>query len=586
VPKKEFTTLSIPRVSDRKGTASAGGLRSRAEDQLQRQGESLNGLTSDQMQAIIHDLHVHEIELEMQNEQLRETQADLEAAREQFVELYDFAPIGYLTLDRSGIIKRANLTSVSMLGVERARLVSKPFNRFVIPSDQEAYYHCWRKVFASPGTHSCELRLQPSKGEIFYARLQAVTAMEGATEVCRVTLSDVTEQKRAEEALLESEGRRIKQESEEWKRLALDAGELGAWDQDLQTGRISCSAHACAAFGFPADAFLTWDAVVSRVHTDDLPAFLREVEKSTDPGGTRRCEAMFRVVLPAGHVRWLRFVARTFFDDQTPARPVRRTGVLADITRLKEAQEMLRSRAKHLDALVRERTGRLQEAVAELEHLSYTLVHDLRAPLRAIAGYTNLLLDQLTGLDPTHKRFLERSNAAALRMDSLIVDALSYSQVVRERFVLIPVDCAALLGQVIDSYPQFQEASRNISVEGAFPKVMGNPALLTQCFSNLISNALKFVAPAKTPFVRVFGEEKDKRVRIWFQDNGIGISEEGQKKIFGMFQRLNHDYEGTGIGLALVKKAVDRMGGALGVESKPGEGSRFWIELDKAVVER
>jgi PAS domain-containing protein len=304
-------------------------------------------------------------------------------------------------------------------------------------------------------------------GRLFYARLEAMKTAEGESATCRVTLSDVTEQKRAEESLRESERRRIQHENEEWKRLALEAGELGAWDQDLQTGRISCSAQGCAMLGFPADVPFNWQAFFERIHPEDRTMFLRETS------GARRCETVFRVITPDRGMHWLRFAARTFFDNSAaPPRPARRTGVLADITRLKEAEEMLKSRAKQLDALVRERTMRLQEAVAELEHLSYTLVHDLRAPLRAIAGYTNLLMDQSANIDPTHRNFLERSDAAALRMDSLIVDTLSYSQVVRERAVVGPVDCAALVKQLMESYPQFQEASGDISIEGNFPAVL------------------------------------------------------------------------------------------------------------------
>ena len=561
---------------------SGRALRSRAEEKLQREGEILTGMSSEQMQALIHELHVHQIELEMQNEQLRVTQEDLEHASEGLVELYDFAPIGYLTVNQRGIIEQGNLTSATMFGLERSRLVNQPLSRFVFKEDQDAFYFCWRKVFESTGKHACEVRFCPVSGPVFYGRLEAVLAVDGEFANCRVTLSDITEQKEAESNLRESEKRRIQHENEEWKRLALEAGELGAWDHDLRTGRISCSAQGCAMLGFPPNTSFSWEDFLSRIHPGDRSAFLREIEKSLQPSGARRCETVFRVVMPGAALHWLRFAARTFFDNSPLSRPTRRTGVLADITRVKEAEELLRSRAKQLDAVVRERTMRLQEAVAELEHLSYTLVHDLRAPLRAIAGYTNLLMDQSAEINPTHRKFLERSHAAALRMDSLIVDTLSYSQVVRERAVLGPVDCAALLKQLIESYPQFQEASGNISIEGPFPLVLGNPSLLTQCFSNLMTNALKFVAPSKAPFVRIYAEDKKERVRIWVHDNGIGISEEGQKKIFGMFQRLNQEYEGTGIGLALVKKAVERMGGALGVESHPGQGSRFWIELDKA----
>ena len=163
-----------------------GLLRSQAEERLQREGETLGGMSAEQMQAVIHDLHVHQIELEMQNEQLRLSQEDLEAARERFVELYDFAPVGYLTLNKEGLIVQANLTSVSMLGVERSRLVNLSFSRFVSSEDQEAYYHCWRKVFQSAGTHSCELRLRPSSAELFHGRLESVQAIEGGAVVCRM----------------------------------------------------------------------------------------------------------------------------------------------------------------------------------------------------------------------------------------------------------------------------------------------------------------------------------------------------------------------------------------------------------------
>jgi PAS domain S-box-containing protein len=562
--------------------AASAALRLRAEEQLKREGEDVAELTPERVHEIIHDLHVYQIELETQNEQLRITQSELEAAREQYVELYDFAPVGYLTVSQEGVILRANLTSVAMLGVERSKLVTKHFTRFVFREDQDVYYACLRKVFKESGKQSCEVRLQPAGAQVFFARLEALRAVEGDASVCGMTLSDITEQKRAEEALRDSERHRIRYESEEWKRLALEAGELGAWDQDLETGRITCSAHSCSMLGFAAGASPTWEDVLSRIHPDDRRGFSREIEKSGIPEGTRRCEIVFRVILPDSSVHWLRFVARTFFKPSARPRLVRRTGILADITRLKEAQEMLRSRAKQLDGLVRKRTARLEEAVAELEHLSYTLVHDLRAPLRAIAGYAHLVLDQCSSLEPIHRKYLERSNAAVQRMDELIVDALSYNKIVRERFTLAPVDSDGLLRQLIESYPQFQDASQQISVEGPMPVVMGNPALLTQCFSNFLTNALKFVAPHRTPRVRIFAQEHENRVRISVQDNGIGIDPHGQQKIFRMFQRLSRDYEGTGIGLALVKKAAERMNGTVGVESEPGQGSRFWLELEKA----
>jgi signal transduction histidine kinase len=201
--------------------------------------------------------------------------------------------------------------------------------------------------------------------------------------------------------------------------------------------------------------------------------------------------------------------------------------------------------------------------------------------LRAIAGFGTLLLEQCPGMDPVHKSYLERSNTAAQRMDQLIRDALDYNKVALGNFVLKPVDCRELLQQLVESYPQFQQVGAHISIAGEWTSILGSEALLTQCFSNLLNNALKFVAPSQTPSVRIYAEDLGTRVRICFVDNGIGIDEEDQKKLFQMFQRLNPSYEGTGVGLAIVKKAASRMGGTVGVQSAPGRGSRFWVEFQK-----
>jgi signal transduction histidine kinase len=259
---------------------------------------------------------------------------------------------------------------------------------------------------------------------------------------------------------------------------------------------------------------------------------------------------------------------------------------MADITREKETEALLESRARHLEALVRERTTRLQEAVIELEHFSYTLAHDLRAPLRIMIGFGELMLQESPVLSATHQQYVGRISTAAHRMDLLIRDALDYNKLVRQNFALEPIDPGTLLQQLVDTYPEFHEARTHISLSGPFPLVLGNSALLTQCFSNLLGNALKFIEPKRTPRVRLSAEDLGERVRIWIEDNGIGIPEDCVDRIFEMFHRLNPEFEGTGIGLALVKKAAHRMRGSVGVVSHLGHGSRFWIELDKAEQER
>jgi signal transduction histidine kinase len=139
-----------------------------------------------------------------------------------------------------------------------------------------------------------------------------------------------------------------------------------------------------------------------------------------------------------------------------------------------------------------------------------------------------------------------------------------------------------LLRDLLETYPNLSPERADISLEKSLPSVMGNEALLTQCFANLLGNAVKFVAPDVRPRVRVRAESANDFVRIWIEDNGIGVPPHAHERLFKMFQRLTTGYEGTGIGLAIVRKVVERMEGRVGVQSEPGKGSRFWVELKPA----
>lgn len=252
-------------------------------------------------------------------------------------------------------------------------------------------------------------------------------------------------------------------------------------------------------------------------------------------------------------------------------------GLLLEVRRLH--QQLVQSNTD-LDRLVRERTGELQEMVNELEHFSYSITHDLRAPLRAMHGFAGMLAEECADrLTEQSREYLRRLTTAATRMDRLITDALVYSKTVREELALRPLDPAELLRGMIESYPAFQEPHAKIRVDPGLPRVLANEAALTQCFSNLLGNAVKFVARGTVPEVRVRADRIDGVVRLWFEDNGIGIPAEMQSRVFLMFQRASKEFEGTGIGLALVRKVAERMGGRVGVVSEPGQGSRFWVEL-------
>ena len=252
---------------------------------------------------------------------------------------------------------------------------------------------------------------------------------------------------------------------------------------------------------------------------------------------------------------------------------------------LAQAQDQLADRAVQLEQLVTERTARLQETIAELEHFSYTITHDMRAPLRSLQGFGALLLNQSAAeLTPQTAEYLRRITHSADRMDALIRDSLQYAKIVREKIPLTTVESASVFRGVLDSYPNLQKPHVEIDLVEPLPAVTANEAGLTQCFSSILANSIKFVKPGEVPHVRVWAETKGDFVRFWFEDNGIGIPLEYQDRIFGMFQQLDRSYEGTGIGLALVRKTAERMDGKVGVESEPGKGSRFWLEFKKVLA--
>ena len=161
---------------------------------------------------------------------------------------------------------------------------------------------------------------------------------------------------------------------------------------------------------------------------------------------------------------------------------------------------------------------------------------------------------------------------------------MNYTRILRAQVPLTRIDLDKLLREIIQSYPDWQSPQVDIQIEGTLPPVLGHEGFLTQCVSNLLNNAIKFVAPGVQPQVRIWAEPHESHVRINFQDNGVGIEAENGTRIFRMFERIHptDEYEGTGIGLTIVRKAAERMGGNVDFESKPGQGSRFWLELRKS----
>lgn len=278
-----------------------------------------------------------------------------------------------------------------------------------------------------------------------------------------------------------------------------------------------------------------------------------------------------------------------------PAKTAEGTFVLAAVIDITERKRMeielarvhtdLREHAHKLEVTVAERTAHLQQTIAELESVSYSLSHDLRGPLRTIQGFSQIVLaDAAERLLPEERDFLTKTINAANRLDRLIQDVLTYTRVSRQNVVLHPVDVEALVRQIIEERPEFQRPKAEILIASPVEPVHGHDASLTQVITNLLDNAVKFIPPDRLPQVRIRSEVRDRLVDLWFEDNGIGIPEEALGRLFAIFQRVHDEkhYPGTGIGLAIVRKAVERMNGSVRVESQPGQGSRFCVTLPRA----
>lgn len=275
---------------------------------------------------------------------------------------------------------------------------------------------------------------------------------------------------------------------------------------------------------------------------------------------------------------------------------------------LRTAQGRLSEHAIELEARIAERTAKLHETIAQLESFSYTVAHDLRAPIRSLTGFTGILVeDYRANLPEEAQAIVERLHRASHRLDALTRDLLKFSRIVREDVRLAPVDVQELVQEIIAMTPALQ--ADVVRCELPLGCVQAQRTLLQQCLSNLFDNALKFVAVGTRPRIVVRGELRTtaepgsgaagassralpapavpgRRWRIWVEDNGIGIPEGARERIFGIFERIPGPLavEGTGIGLAIVARATEQMGGTCGVESKLGEGSRFWIELAQAAL--
>ncbi len=309
------------------------------------------------------------------------------------------------------------------------------------------------------------------------------------------------------------------------------------------------------------------------VHEEDHPAMCDKM-RSLQEGSTVYSEARYRC--KEGGYRWLAWTAAPFLSEKLIYIFAR------DITGKRAAEEEIKS----LNLQLNQRVNELSEVNKELEAFNYSISHDLRAPLRAMQGFAHMLVQEYGGvLDETGRQFAQRIVNSSMYMDTLLHDLLDYSRLTRSQLEPATIALEGILSEIIAHHRKdIDDGKVQINIKRPLLPVNAHLPTLRQVLSNLITNAMKFVVPDNTPSISIWTENRDGAVRIWVEDNGIGIATEHQERIFGLFERLHsREYSGTGVGLALVRKGVERMGGRVGVESEKGSGSKFWVELSPCI---
>ena len=370
---------------------------------------------------------------------------------------------------------------------------------------------------------------------------------------------------------IEAQDRTIRHNHERLN-LALKASGVGTWNLDLGENRISLDEFANPLFGYPADSYdAAYDLFLKMIHRDDRQRVGEEMRvASTAVGGY---DSNFRVVWPDGSLHDLS--ARGNVIPGEAHEMTRMTGVIWDITERKRTEE-------RLTRLLAE----LERSNKELELFAYVASHDLQEPLRMVSSYTQLLERRYSEkLDDDAREFIGYAVDGANRMQRLINDLLEFSRLSTRGKPLEQTDVAQVLGNVRANLSVAIEEVGAIVTNDSMPVVMADTGQFVQLLQNLVGNGLKFRNGTR-PLVHVRAVEAQHHWQFSVSDNGIGIESQYFDKIFVIFQRLHtrDDYQGTGIGLALCKRIVERHGGRIWVESKPGEGSTFFFTIPKLAL--
>ncbi len=530
----------------------------------------------------------------------------------------DSSPDCVKVLDLDGRVIYVNPAGRKLLETEDSEMRSKPYWPGVWEGEaREAAERAYRSALSGKGSHFVGFRRTPRGTPKWWdVVVRPIAGAKGRTERLLAVLHDITEHhaeqaavaERARMALLRaeismettSEGSMntiLDRVSESLlKRLELALVRVWALESDSNTLVLRASAGLYSELDGPEARIPVGFSTIGRVAERRKISINNDVRNDGESVNAEwlkheevTSSGIYPLLIGDRVVGVLAVYGRQPFSEAVASELALASKVFAQFINRKQSEEKLRLAQDELsrytgklEKLTEERTSSLREVVQQMEEFSYTISHDLRAPVRAMQGYANALLEDYgEKLDQTGREYLERISRSGDRMDRMIREVLTYSRLARCEIAVQPVSLDSLVREIVQQYPGIQASGGEIEIADHLESVVGHEPSLTQVLSNLLSNACKFVPPHTTPRCKVWTERANGHVRLFVRDNGIGIKPEHQHRLFGMFERIHPEsqYEGTGIGLAIVRKAMERMGGQVGVESDGQNGSQFWIQL-------
>ncbi len=553
----------------------ASELRHQAEAKLSERKQKVAAASAKNVdnQRLIHDLEVHQIELEMQNDELIRSRAEAEEAYRQYTDLYDFAPVGYFTLARDGTINKINLAGANLLGIERAKLIQRHLELFVSDESRDTFRIFLEKLLTGNGKENCELAFVKNKNVLLWTRVEA-TCFEGGQE-CRAAVVDITERKRAEERLSEGERR--------FRALVENISDVIVLMNE--EGRIIYTTPSSQSVLGYTKTELQNRRAFELIYADDLAATMDIFAQILNqPGSTAEGET--RIVRKDGGLRWIKVSGTNLLADPSVGAVV---AVYRDITERKKAGELIHQYTSKLEARVDERTAELAYANSIKDEFLANMSHELRTPLNGILGFSQTLLEGIHGpLNEHQEQAVQLITFSGEHLLNLISNILDVSKIEAGKLESHPENvsvneiCQAGL-IFIKELAHKKSISVNFSPIPNTLSAFADPRSLKQILVNLLDNAVKFTPQLGEVTLKVSTDSEQNQIHFLVTDTGIGIASDDLKRLFKPFVQLDsgtsRQYQGSGLGLVLVHKLAELHGGSVHVESEVGKGSRFLVSL-------